>query len=301
MDMEQTSELQARASEIVIAHPLMRQAHDRLGRMCEQSRSGRFAEGSCMLINGPSQSGKTTICREFQRGRNIESKLEVGIVPVIHLSIPSRITRKGLLQDILLRIEDFGFFTAPSSGTESVLLDRVCKSLRNLQTELLIIDECHHLKRGTRDEYAADVGEMIKSILLRGACSVAMAGVGEAAEAPFSMNEQLALRAEKKLSLNPLRADKAAERKLFFDFLVDYLIALEQRGIINNAEAVANKEIAYAVHEVTGGLLGRVCRLIRHALAEMSERRDSGLSVEDLAAAAEVIAQHTSPRANPFR
>jgi hypothetical protein len=291
----------AEQDAILVAHPILSQAHAQLSRMCERRHSSEHLEGSCVLIHGPSQSGKTTICRSFAQSRNAGLTAKDRRLPVVHLITPPRVTRKGLLQDILIRLNEYGYYTAATSGTESVLLDRVCKSLKNLNTELLILDECHHLKRGDREDYAADVGETIKSILLRGTCSVAMAGVGPAAEAPFIFNEQLALRAERKICLDPLRADHSSEKTIFVEFLIEYLRALKKRGVIENAEAVANQEAAYAIHQVCGGLLGRICRLLDHAVTEMRGRGDTGLSVEDLAMASDILLQHAGQLSNPFR
>lgn len=286
---------------ILVPHPSLLEAHMRLKRISDRARHASTSEGACLLIQGRSQAGKTTICKSFAASRNSEAPAEERSVPVVYISIPSRITPKGLLQDILLKIQQFGYITAATSGTESILLDRTCRSLQNLKTELLIIDECHHLKRGDREEYAADVGEMIKSIILRGACSVAMAGVGQFAEAPFIYNEQLALRAERKIVLDPLDLKNSSDRDIYFTFFIDYLLELQNAGVIDNAQALSNEKIAYALHEASEGLLGRTCRLLRLALTEMIERNDTGISLDDLIEAAETLIQHTSRSRNPFR
>lgn len=289
-------------SEIFIENPRVQQAHALLERMCAKSANDQVREKPCVSLIGPSQAGKTTTIRAFADRKNTPDLFEAGKVPVLYVIIGSSITRKGLLQDILLVMENLGFVTLPKSGTESILLDRVCTYLRALGVQLLVIDECHHLKRGTDGRYASDVGEMLKSILLRGACAVVMAGVDEDAEAPFIHNEQLALRAFPRIDFSPLRPEIPEEHEIFQDFVVDLLMELSDRELIDNAEALASKETLFALHQTSQGSIGRVCRIFQYAVEHMIDRNDQGLSIEDLTYAADVLQQHKPGKVrNAFR
>lgn len=288
--------------EIFIENPRVQQAHNVMERLCQRSLNDAVIEKSCAALIGPSQSGKTSTIRSFVERKNTLEAIKDHQIPVLHLVIGSNITRKGFLQEALIAMEDYDIATLPKSGTESILLHRFCVALRALNVQLLVVDECHHIKRGSDGRYAYDVGEMLKSILLRGACSILLAGVGEDAEAPFRHNEQLALRALRRLDFSPLRASVPEDHELFQNFVVDMLMEMSDRGLINNAEALATRENLYALHQASSGVVGRVCRLFRLAVGHMIDRNDEGLSIEDLIYATDVLQQHNATRSkNPFQ
>ena len=289
-------------SEIFIENPRVQQAQSVMAQLCEKSLNDAVHEKPCAALIGPSQSGKTSTIRSFVERKNTVEAIENHQIPILHVVIGSSITRKGLIQDTLLAMEQFDIAVMAKAGTESLLLHRLCEALRALNVQLLVIDECHHLKRGSDGRYAADVGEMLKSILLRGACSILLAGVGEEAEAPFLYNEQLALRALKRLDFSPLKPQDPGEHEIFQNFVLDLLMELADREILDNAETLATKENLFALHQASAGVIGRVSRIFQHAIDHMIDRSDTGLSLEDLIQATDVIQQHSAtPIQNPFR
>lgn len=301
--VERLSDTKKRMGDIFIPHPRVKQAFQRLDIMCSDSANDAVREKPCVLLEAPSQSGKTETLRQYAARLNTPGIIDQGSVPVLLVTLDANITRKMLLQNILTAIERFGFWVDPKAGTESVLQARVVKTLRNLDVQLLVLDEIQHLKHGRSERYAYDVGEMIKRILLDGACSVVMSGVGAAAHEPFG-NEQLAYRAYPTIDFSPLAVDCEADRATFCDFTLRYLAELNRLQIVQNAAAIAQNDNIACLHEASEGVLGRVCRIFESAVEQMILRNDNGLAVEDLAEAVQTrILQHRTGRdlRNPFR
>jgi hypothetical protein len=210
-----------------------------------------------------------------------------GRIPAMVVTLQANQTRKGLAQDILEGFEKHGLETGWKSGTEATLLDRAQTYIRHKRTEILYLDEVHHLVHSDNKSVAASVAETIKWLLIEAVVPVVMSGIEDAWK-PIRANPQLAMRCEKPLEMKCLDVRDEADRKLFAGFLARYLVEFESREIASNATTLLHTPgVPDMIQEVSGGVLGRACNLINEALflAVLDGRQE--IDPGDLAVAAE--------------
>ncbi len=275
------------ADRILVEHPRVREANETFDRMRAYAaqRSGRGTTG--FLLVAPPQTGKSTIIHAYSSKLNTEEALAEGRIPAMVVTLQANQTRKGLAQDILKGFEKHGLETGWKSGTEATLLDRAQTYIRAKRTEIVFLDEFHHLVHSDNKSVAAGVAETIKWLLIEAVVPVVMSGIEDAWK-PVRANTQLAMRCEKPLEMKRLDVRDAGDRKLFAGFLTRYLVEFETRKIASNATRLLQLPgIPDMIQEVSGGVLGRACNLIKEALfLAMIDGRDE-IEAGDLAVATE--------------
>lgn len=280
------TELLAKADQVLIEHPRVQEANETFDRMRAYAaqRTNRGTTGFLMVA--PPQTGKSTIIDAYRNKLNTVEALGEGRIPALVVTLQANQTRKGLAQDILKSFEKHGFETGWKSGTEANLLDRGQAYIRAKQTEIVFLDEFHHLVNSDSKSVAASVAETIKWLLIEAVVPVVMSGIEDAWK-PIRANPQLAMRCEKPLEMKRLDVANSADRKLFGSFLTRYLVEFEKRKISPNATRLLQPGIPDLIQEVSEGVLGRACNLIKEALflAVLDGRDD--IDRDDLAIATE--------------
>ena len=204
---------------------------------------------------------------------------------MLNVSLRPRVTTKGLVQTILDKVRSFGY-SVSDSGTEAQLIGRMHKLLRAARTKILVLDEFHHVNNIENARVAWDVGETIKTFLLEGSCPVVMSGI-EAAKEPFLRNQQLAQRSEPTIELRPLSAEHPAEQALFLTFLRKFLVEIERVSGFHNLSSLFEVEAVAAIHEISHGVLGRSCNLVKATIQIAFQEQRSFITRDDLARAAQ--------------
>lgn len=290
----------AAADEILVEHPRVRDAHATFDRMRAYAaqRSGRGTTGFLMVA--PPQTGKSTIIHKYSDELNTQDALGDGRIPALVVTLQANQTRKGLAQDILKGFEKHHVETGWKTGTEATLLDRAQIYIREKRSEILFLDEFHHLVHSDNKSVASSVAETIKWLLIEAVIPVVMSGI-EDAWRPIKANQQLAMRCES-LVMDKLDLDNESDRKLFGGFLARYLVEFERRKIAANAtHLLTSPGVPDMIQEVADGVLGRACNLLKEALfLAVLDGRDE-IGIDDLAVAAErkFVGMGISER-NPF-
>ena len=277
------------ADTIVISNPREAAAHRHFDylRLRARQRSDRGTTG--VLLVGPTQTGKSTILHAYRRRLNTPEALEEGRIPVLMVTLTANQTRKGLSHDILRAIDAYGYETFWEKGTENQLLGRVPKYLQHRQVELLILDEFQHLVHSEDQKLAASVSDTVKWLLMESVVPIVMSGVEEAWR-PLHANAQLAQRCPAPIVLNPLSSTNAEDEELFCSFLISYLSEIEERQLLKDALGVLSQDkVPESIFEVTGGVLGQACNLVKDALYRAVLRGSETLTVGDLSSAAESV------------
>lgn len=292
----------AAADKIIIPNQRAQAAHQRFDFMRARARNPSYRGASGCLLVGPTQSGKSTVLQTYRDRLNAPERLEKGRIPALMVTLTAHQTRKGLAQDILRAIDGFGYATLWWRGTEAVLLDRVQTYVRKLGVEILMLDEFHHLVDSDRDTVAKSVAETVKWLLIEAVAPVVMSGV-EAARRPLLANPQLAARCEPAIELTPLDPEKTDDRRLFRDFISDYLDEFEALGLARHATSLLRQpDVPDCIHESAGGVLGEACNLLKQALALAVLNGRAEIVREDLEEAQESRRRaFDPPRPNPFR
>lgn len=259
-------EVRAALDRIVVDHPRMALAHDRFDYLIAHGRAAGAGPKRGQLLVGPSQSGKSKIIDTFAEKVNRPDLLADGRIPMLVVTLNANITTKMLAQTILRKLASYGFFTGPYSGNEDELIARVYASIAAAQVDLLVLDEVHHLNHIEKAKQAYLVGEMLKVFLINGICPLVLSGVAEA-ETPFIANSQLSQRSEATIRLDKLDQTSRADRSLLKNFLEAYLPEIGAVAGIKNMSSLLNARDVMNIHQVTDGVLGAACNLIKSTVS----------------------------------
>jgi hypothetical protein len=285
--------------ETIIDNPRAHEAFEKFEYLMEHGRCKANRSMLCMYLFAVSQSGKSTLLETFAALKNSSILAEDKSIPVLIVTLHANTTRKGLAQTILMEIGEHGWETGPMRGTETILLQRVREFLKLTRTGLLVIDEAHELVNSDNDRMAYSVGETFKRMLIKGVCPIVLSGV-EKGRSIFK-NEQLLQRSIPAVELTPLSATSQSDLQLFIKFLADYLRAIEAKGVAGGATALIQGDIPACLLEVSQGVLGATCNLLKEAVRIMTYEGRSELERAHLAEATNTvfIQKGLYPR-NPF-
>lgn len=293
--------LRAKLDAVLVDNPRARHAHAVFDFLVEHGRAQAGGPTRCVLLSGPSQSGKSTILKPYVAARNTPEALESGRIPVLFVDLKPAITTKGLAQNILDAMARHGFTTGSLNGSESVLLSRVDRLLGAAGVELLVLDEFHHIQNIESRKTAWLVAETIKLFLIEGKCPVVLSGI-ETAKAPFLENRQLSQRAEPPIELHPLSLGSREDRALFAEFLKAYVARVEAISGLADLARLLDASTAACIHEVSGGVLGAACNLIKAAVCGAVADERGHVAASDFARATDryFVSMGLHAR-NPFR
>lgn len=165
------------------------------------------------------------------------------------------------------------------------LEDAILHLSRRLGVEALIGDEIQHLDRKSTD--AKQVTDRLKSFLNRGVLPLILVG-DEEAEAFFLKNGKFASRLGTPLTLKPLNVrDKTnvRDKRLFLHFCKKLDRSMIAAGIVTEPAGLANKGIRTQLADISGGHVGRVCRVVCEAAQHALWRGAPGIERHDLSVA----------------
>lgn len=283
-DATRAGQCRSQLDEIVIDTPRYQELVTKLNILMAHAEARHDEPKRCVLLVGPSQSGKSTMIKSFAKSLNTADALARHEIPVLHVTLMANITRKQAMKNILSAFEKYGYEDVSKDGDEAELTIRVCKYLRTGRIKLLVLDEFHHVVHSESNKIAHSVGEAIKWLLIEGACPILMAGTVEA-QKPFASNKQLAKRAEPPIVLAPLDLKNPNDHEVYLKFLSRFVIQVERTGWAINARTLFMPEYAGPIHQASGGVLGDACNLIKAAIQNAAgEGRDS-VGISDLAKA----------------
>lgn len=285
--------------DIVIDNPRMRAAHDTFDYLIEHAVLQPDRDKRCVALIAPSQSGKTTIIDSYIRRLNTPEAMMRGEIPALKVTLQANISRRQFAQDILESFERFGCDALVETGTEAQLLRRAAKYLQLRRVRILFLDEFHHVVHSDNRKVVMSVSETVKRLLITGNCPIVVAGLRDARR-PFDANVQLAHRAEPHLDLSPLDPARKDHGELFLAFLLDYLVKADQLGVADNLLDLMEGDTPACIWEVSRGVLGAACNLIKEAVHLASAAQRQSVLREDLAAATDNAVRNQLYDRNPF-
>lgn len=213
-----------------------------------------------------SQAGKSATMARLKRAL-AEERAEAGLEPndfqVVIIELDSQTSLKAVWQELLQALGD-EYWDAPVSA--KVLEKRISKWVKDLEVEVLVIDEVQHLDRKTTD--AKLVTDRLKVFLNRGVVPLVLVG-DEQADAFFASNPKLRARLPKGLSLTPLDVfSSKTDKKLFKQFCSSMDDAIFKLGFLQEKAGLSDDRILSALAEISKGHVGRVARLLELAFPE---------------------------------
>lgn len=95
------AQVRSQLDGVVVDNPRARQAHKVFDFLIAHGEHQGAQAKRCVLLVGPSQSGKSTILRPYVERRNTPEQLEAGKIPVLFVDLKPAIITKGLAQNTL--------------------------------------------------------------------------------------------------------------------------------------------------------------------------------------------------------
>lgn len=286
---------------IWIDHPPQTQIVDELRRYVRecQGYGGKPLIG-CRLSEH-SQAGKSATMARL-KALLTQERIAAGLEPNEHqvtiIELDSQTSLKGAWQEVLQALGDEYWDDKVSA---KVLERRIAKWVKDLEVDLLVIDEVQHLDRKTTD--AKLVTDRLKVFLNRGIVPLVLVG-DEMADGFFTSNPKLRARLPRALELKPLdvtNKNKKADIRMFKRFCGELDEAIHALGFLDHRAGLDADAMLSALAEVSRGHVGRVARIVEAAFPEAVGRGADRIEAYDLSNVVETyaIGNHWVSR-NPF-
>ncbi len=299
-ELELIAQVEALRS-VYVEHERITAIKDDIRRLL--ARDNKASEGGCMLLTGPSGSGKTKLIEDFisdypriRHGRADADGNLADDAPVICATVPD--TSLKTLTERLFHI--FSGIPAKSRSRRFDLQEAIAYHAKEMNTRLLILEEAHQAIDRKRDTVAHDVAVFLKDLSNKAQFSLLIVGTGKAKRL-IAANDELERRVVCVSELSPFRWDERDDRETFLG-LLDVFDDWLAKPLGRNS-GLCEGETALRIYVATGGLLGRLARLLENAgilaVREQAKGSKDAITLECLARAFEKTALHKT-QANPF-
>lgn len=235
-----------------------------------------------LILSGEPGQGKTTTLlqigkeHELRRRQTARSTVE-GWTPVAYVAVPAQCSAKALL----LEFARFLGLPTLSRATYGVLLDTVANALRRCRTELVLIDDVHHLDLRFRQNIEAS--DMLKQLSER--CGGTFIYAGIAVEETGLLDGTREGQIRKRFELHQASPFRITTKQGQTDW-GDLLLAIEDSlGLLQQTPGQVLAS-AKTLHALTAGEIGPLKDLIQlaalHAMQDGSETLNAALFERDL-------------------
>lgn len=252
-----------------------------------------YMESMQPLLDGPIDGRCLSQYTNAGKSRMIEALLaeaalrrrKEGLPPnkyqIIKVELDEATSIKSFFRNILRALDDPHWNN--KNDTIDDLEDRIHHFSRKLGVQGLVGDEVQHLDKKSTD--ATGVTNRLKSFLNRGIVPLILVG-NEKAETFFEKNTDLAARLGTPLVLKPLdpRNDKA-DAKSFAEFCQKLDASMLKAGIVDEPAGLDKPGLRSQLVAVSGGHVGRVCRVVCEATIHALWRGSPVVEKHDLSVA----------------
>jgi hypothetical protein len=267
-----------------IKTPQLVAAQVRLDAMRLAIRKTKGKEQDPLVFLGPTQSGKSTVIKDWIESILANEDFGDKPHPVLHVTLNSSTTQKSLGLDMLTTLGEFAppikviedtmrrrgpvrMRRMESKGSDAWLLTLALHAVGLAGVEVLVLDEMHHLvKSDTAEVTRYSVTEAVKTICIRGVCQVVCVGTERLQRILSADNtKQLSFRAREPIVLRPVDVSIPEQAVLFKQWVGALDAKLVEHGIFPRASNLASAEWLPCFYDVSRGVLGRVSRIVSAA------------------------------------
>lgn len=258
--------------------------------------SRHYTEPKCLLITGQPGVGKTSLAEYYIKDYpRIESD-SVDEVPVLYLKIEVPATPKSLVSALLAALDD----PAADKGNIGSQTRRLRKFLKDLNTELIILDEFQHFIDKDSLKILKTISDWLKLLIDNSKVPVVLMGM------PYSRiildtrgNEQLKRRFSLRRTIEPFGWGPTNKEQADFR---NFLKLIDSHLPFDKPADLAAKTLAFRFYCATNGVIHYVMDIVRIAALNAIEQSLETLTLDLLADAYdESLASSYPDRENPFR
>lgn len=295
----------ASLDNIFVTHLAMEEAISGIHECISWSQYSREPKG--FLLTGPGGLGKTTISlsilNEYPPAAVIIDHALVNIVPAFYCSVPSPSSIKSLASNMLGKLGD----PAPGKGTAYSLTTRLCKLLVECKTQVIILDELHHLMLtgGGKAHTASEICKWIRSLMNEAKVMICLVGTPlcESILQQEDDNGQMSRRFAHRYQLRDLSCGTKANVGALTGFLLKLTAEYAAKLGFSGMPDFSSHDLAAKMWAATAGRPAFITLLLQKAVFySLTEGRKS-VTVDDLARAFDsgITLDVAKSKENPFR
>jgi len=272
-------------------HTKMQIAMDRV-RLHGAKANGMPMRG--LRVTGPTGSGKTTGIEEYISFLMRSGRFEAGMVPVLYVRLHKKTTLTKVLRAIVGKFGD----RHASSRKDDELYEQVRNCLTRAGVQLIVLDECQHLKNLSND--SMQVTDQFKVFLDESIVPVVFSGTYDA-DPMFDTNRELCGRLAETVDLKPLNPEDVDDVALFTEFMRRLDEKMVERKLVTEPSGLNDSYQVTCLMLASKGVIGMAYRIVRAALLIAIAREADHVEAYDLALAVNRWAiPNKVCKANPF-
>lgn len=239
-----------------------------------------------VILSGEPGQGKTTTLMQIGKEHELRRRTTghpagaPGKIPVVYVAVPAQCTAKELLHEFTR----FLALPSPKGATYGRLVEMVAHALRECGTELVLVDDVHHLDLRYRQNVEAS--DMLKQLYERCGGTFVYAGIAVEDTGLLSGSREGQIR--KRFALHhaePYRIGRKDERADWGDLL----LALEDSMCLLEQPQGAILDVARELHALSGGEIGLLKDTLQLAAIRAIESETEKLDQRSLTQAATAL------------
>lgn len=231
-----------------------------------------------LILSGEPGQGKTTTLleigkeHELRRRRTMHQSAADGMYPVIYVAVPAQCSAKALLHEFAR------FFALPVLGRMKYgdLLEMVANAMQRCSTELVLVDDVHHLD--LRYRLNIEASDMLKQLSERCGGTFVYAGIAVENTGLLSGTREGQIR--KRFQVHTAGSFKISTKQGQADW-GDLLLAIEESLCLLRHRPRAILSAAIALHRLTNGEIGLLKDLLQVAALRAIEDDSEELDVAE--------------------
>lgn len=271
---------------LVALRGAIRQLHSRV----ISDEKGRAVEGHVLLVGGESGSGKTFGLKQYHRAfprisreavengeckledlpQNAQTKLSIADYwPVLFVEAKKSTTNRGLAATLY---EAYGYKTQ-KNWSMPLLLNELKRITEDCSTELILVDEAHHLINHSREEITEADVDFIKSLSNQLHVQIVLAGLPRVLDLGDAM--QMRRRKEPDFIVEPYHWQIENDRDVFQAIIT----GLFDNIALPNASINLTDQFMRRLYVASGGFIGLASKHLSTGLYRAIERNASEISI----------------------
>ncbi|WP_028450795.1 TniB family NTP-binding protein [Chitinibacter tainanensis] len=294
----------AKLDNVVVQHPDMINAIEGIKRCINLSEKYREPVGCMLLAEGG--MGKSTICKLIEAGlpkgiHKTETE-EIKIISAFRAEVPSQISLSHLASNILSGLSD----STPDSGTIAGKTKRIATHIKNCQTKVIFLDECHNFLVASPVRNSAHIAALrwIKSLVNSTSACLCLVGTEESESIIDSdMSFQLTRRFKYRFRIRKLMPGTSKNPGELYYFLDRMGTHLKKEFLLENVHLADSYLNTVRIYLATSGNLDYIMTLIKEGLQLTLGAAGKQLTLDDFAIVWDSGIMHSASctKRNPFR